>query len=97
MKQYIDRTGLLWYVGAYLVSYMLLDSEVLSNCFSVAKVNLGVLSPLDNSTGYNEPLDLGGTFVDLIDFGISHQFLYRVVAVESVASKHLEGKRLGEN
>merc|ERR1712196_503504 len=43
----------------------------------------------ENFARNNEALDLRGTLVNLVDFGISHQLLDWILCVETVASEHL--------
>ena len=40
-------------------------------------------------SGNDYPLDLSGSLVDLVNLGISHQFLHRVLSVESVPTEYL--------
>lgn len=39
--------------------------------------------------GNDEALDLGGSFINLVNLGITHQLLNGVLGVETIASKHL--------
>ena len=39
--------------------------------------------------GNDDTLNLSSAFVDLVDLGIPHQFLYWVITVETVASEDL--------
>ena len=43
----------------------------------------------DPLSGDDHPLDLSGSLVDLVNLGVSHQFLHRVVRVESVPTEYL--------
>lgn len=39
--------------------------------------------------GNDEALDLGGSFINLVNFGITHKLLNRIFSAEAVASKDL--------
>ena len=41
-------------------------------------------------SGDNDTLDLGSSFIDLINFGISHEFLDRILAIETVSTENLD-------
>ena len=43
----------------------------------------------DPLSGDDHPLDLSGSLVDLVNLGVSHQFLHRVLSVESVPTEYL--------
>lgn len=48
-----------------------------------------VFSPPYQFSRYDNPLNLRGAFVYLIDFSVSHQFLHRIFGVESVPAENL--------
>lgn len=52
-------------------------------------LRLGLGEPLP---GHNESLDLGGALVDLVNLGIPHQLLRRVLRVVAVTTKYLQEK-----
>ena len=43
---------------------------------------------------YDDTLNLSCSFIDLVDFRVSHQFLDRVLTVETVATKDLHKKTI---
>lgn len=50
-----------------------------------------LLGALEHGSADDQPLDLRRSFVDLIDFGVAHQFLDWVVGVEAVTTVDLHG------
>ena len=48
-----------------------------------------LLSNAQPLPGDDDPLDLSGALVDLVDLGISHQLLHGVFGVETIATKNL--------
>ena len=46
-------------------------------------------------SGNDHPLDLSSSLVDLVNLGISHQFLHWVLGVESVATEYLDSVSSG--
>lgn len=60
-----------------------------SNYATFVNTSVGLSCCGEDLSWYDEPLNLRGSFVDLVYLGVPHQFLDWVFGVEAVSSEHL--------